>query len=192
MKLALATQTSEVGSPAAVSLLSGTFEERAAKAAAWGAAGLELLPIDPAALDPQAVRKILQRNGLEAAAIGSVLLGFAGLTLLHSDPKIAAQAESRLHALIDFAAAVGAPLVGLGGHPGRRIRRLSPRPWGARTDQPLPDGFRHQHRRRIGTGPEGRPSCPGPAARHLPHEHGGEFVGRRLPARDVCRSVVAC
>ena len=119
MKLALATQTSEVGSPAAVSLLSGTFEERAAKAAAWGAAGLELLPIDPAALDPQAVRKILQRNGLEAAAIGSVLLGFAGLTLLHSDPEKAAQAESRLHALIDFAAAVGAPLVGLGGHRGR-------------------------------------------------------------------------
>lgn len=119
MKLALATQTPEVGPPAPVSLLSGSFEERAAKAAEWGAAGLELLPIDPAALDPQAIRQTLKRYGLEAAAIGSVLLGFAGLTLLHPDPEKASQAESRLLALIDLAAAVEAPLVGIGGHRGR-------------------------------------------------------------------------
>ncbi len=119
MKLALATQTPEVGSPAAVSLLSGSFEERAAKAAAWGAAGLELIPFDPASLDTRAVRQTLQRHGLEAAAIGSVLLGFAGLTLLHADPEVASQAERRLMALIDLAVAVGAPLVGLGGHRGR-------------------------------------------------------------------------
>lgn len=119
MKIALATQTAEVGRPAAVSLLSGSFEERAAKASEWGAAGLELLPVDPAALDPQAVRQVLQRHGLEAAAIGSVLLGFGGITLLEADAEKARLAEARLHALIDFAAATGAPLVGIGGHRGR-------------------------------------------------------------------------
>jgi sugar phosphate isomerase/epimerase len=99
--------------------LTGSFEERAAKAAEWGADGLELIPLDPASLDPAAVRQVLQRHGLEAAAIGSVLLGFAGLTLLHADPKIAAQARGRLTALIDFAAEIGAPLIGVGGHRGR-------------------------------------------------------------------------
>jgi sugar phosphate isomerase/epimerase len=119
MKIALATQTPEVDRPAVVSLLSGTFEERAAKASEWGADGLELLPFHPAALDAQAVRETLQRHGLEAAAIGSVLLGFGGITLLDAEAEKARRAEARLHELIDFAAATGASLVGIGGHRGR-------------------------------------------------------------------------
>jgi sugar phosphate isomerase/epimerase len=85
-----------------------------------GADGVELMTADPATLDAAAVRASLQRNGLEAAAIGSgaVVLA-AGLTLLHADPEKARQAEARARHLVNFAAAVGAPLVTIGSFRGR-------------------------------------------------------------------------
>ncbi|MFC2031330.1 sugar phosphate isomerase/epimerase family protein [Chloroflexota bacterium] len=119
MKLSLTVQTPEVRSPSPVSLLSGTFEERLVKAARLGADGLELLPIDPASLPADQLRTRLEEHGLAAAAIGTVLLGFAGVTLLHADPEAAAQAQTRLREMIDFAGAVGAPLVTIGGFRGR-------------------------------------------------------------------------
>jgi sugar phosphate isomerase/epimerase len=119
MKLSLSVQTPEVQFAAPVALLTGTFEEKVTKAAALGAQGLELMPVDPAALDAPALCASMERAGLEAAAIGSTLLGAVGLTLLQADTEKVAQARARLRDLIDFAAAVGAPLVTIGSVRGR-------------------------------------------------------------------------
>lgn len=120
MKLALTVQTPEVEPLIPVALLSGTFAEKLAKAARLGAAGVELMPSDPAALNSQAIRASLHQHGLKVAAVGSGGIPFAaGLTLLHPDPAKAGQAESRLYQLIDFAAAVGSPLVTIGSFRGR-------------------------------------------------------------------------
>jgi len=115
VKLSLATQTPEVQPLLPVSLLDGPFEERVAKAADLGVDGVELMTAEPARLDVAEIRAGLARSGLEVAAVGSGAVAFAaGLTLLHPDAARAAQARARLGQLIDFAAAVGAPLVTVG------------------------------------------------------------------------------
>lgn len=120
MKLSLAIQTSEAQPVVPVSLLSGTFEEKLAKAAGLGFDGVELMVVEPAGLDAHAIRASLAQNRLAAAAIGSGAVGFsAGLTLLHADPGVADRARSRLNDLIGFAAAVGAPVVTVGSFRGR-------------------------------------------------------------------------
>ena len=120
MKLSIAVQTSEVQSVVPVALLSGTFEEKLAKAASLGADGVELMCVEPRTLDADGIRSTLMRNGLEVSAVGSGAIGFAtGLTLLHADPTKTEQARARLGQLIDFAAAVGAPLVTVGSFRGR-------------------------------------------------------------------------
>jgi sugar phosphate isomerase/epimerase len=119
MKLALCVQTPEVDPPSPVAVLSGTFEEKARKAAALGVDGLELAPMDPASLDAAAIRATLQQNGLQVAAVASVSLGLSGLTLLSADASVAARARKRLHDLIAFAGALGAPLVTIGSLRGR-------------------------------------------------------------------------
>jgi len=120
MKLSLAIQTPEVAPLVPVALLTGTFEEKLAKAARLGVEGVELMVADPARLDAAAIRRSLQASGLRAAAIGSGAVAFAtGLTLLHADASRSAQAGQRLRDLIGLAAAVGAPLVTIGSFRGR-------------------------------------------------------------------------
>jgi sugar phosphate isomerase/epimerase len=120
MKLSLAIQTPEVASTVPVCLLNGTFEARLVRAAELGADGIELIPLDPAKLDPAAIRAQLASNRLEAAAVGSVALGLVGgLTLLHADRETSALARSRLRDLIVFASKVGAPVLTLGNFRGR-------------------------------------------------------------------------
>lgn len=120
LKLAICVQTDEAPRPVPVALFSGPLAERAHKAAAAGADGLELMPVDPARLDAAAVRDLLAEYGLAAAAIGSGAIAFStGLTLLHADPIMAEHARTRLADLIDFAAAVGAPVVTVGSLRGR-------------------------------------------------------------------------
>lgn len=120
MKLALAIQTPDVPVPVPVALLTGTLEDKLAKAAQMGAQGVELMVADPAALDAAGIRALLIRHGLQAAAVGSGAVALtAGLTLLHADASKAAQAEARLRDLVEFAAAVGAPLVTIGSFRGR-------------------------------------------------------------------------
>jgi len=112
MKLSLAIQTPEVEPLVPVALLNGTFEEKLPKAARLGADGVELMSANPALLDAGTIRASLQEHGLEAAAIGSGAVAFAtGLTLLHADPEKAGRAKAVMHALVDLAAAVSAPLV---------------------------------------------------------------------------------
>ncbi len=120
MRLCLALQTPEVQPLVPVALLTGTFEEKLAKAAAWGADGVELLTADPVRLDAGAILKSLREKGLTAAAVGSGAIAFAtGLTLLHSDPAKADLAQARMRDLIDFAFGVEAPLVTVGSFRGR-------------------------------------------------------------------------
>ncbi len=115
MKLALVVQTPDVEPQIPVALLTGTFEEKLARAAALGADGVELMPANPAGLDPDEIRRTLERHGLHAAAIGSGGVRLVtGLSLLDADLARAREAESRLQRLIELAAAVGAPLVTIG------------------------------------------------------------------------------
>ncbi len=115
MKLALAIQTPEVPRLVPVALLSGTFEEKLEKAAALGYDGVELMTVDPAALDAAALGASVENAGLRVAAVGSGAVAFVGkLTLLSADPAVSQAAWDRLQALIDLAAGVGAPLVTIG------------------------------------------------------------------------------
>jgi sugar phosphate isomerase/epimerase len=62
----------------------------------------------------------VRQNRLEVAAVASGGMAFAlGFTLLNADASIAAQAKTRLYDLIDFAAALGAPVVTIGSFRGR-------------------------------------------------------------------------
>lgn len=117
MKLSLAIQTPEVPMPVPVCFFTGTFEERLAKAANAdaGADGVEFMTSDPASLDAAAIRGLLLKNGLEAAAVGSGAMAFAaGLTLLNPDAEKAKEAKKRAFHLVDFAAGIGAPIVTVG------------------------------------------------------------------------------
>jgi sugar phosphate isomerase/epimerase len=120
MKLSLTIQTAEVPIPVPVALLAGAFEEKLARAAYLGADGVELMSTDPAELDVDSIRASLLQHGLRVAAIGSGAVAYVtGLTLLHADQAQAERAETRLRRLIDFAAAVGSPLVTIGSFRGR-------------------------------------------------------------------------
>ncbi len=120
MKLSLAVQTAEIQQSVPVALLSGTFEEKLQKARDLGADGVELMAVDPVQLDVGGIRASLDQNGLEAAAVGTGAVAFVtGLTLLQADPAKASAARARLHALINLAAGLGAPVVTVGSLRGR-------------------------------------------------------------------------
>lgn len=120
MKLALATPTPEVETPIPVALLSGTFSERLQKAARLGYDGVELMVVRPGQLDARAIHTQISESGLAVVAIASGAIYLVDkLTLLASDVEVSRQATVRLHALIDFAAALEAPLVTIGSFRGR-------------------------------------------------------------------------
>jgi len=120
MKLSFAMSTPEVTAPVPVALASGSFAERLEKAARWGYDGVELIAARPDELDAAAVRAQVGRMGLEVAAIASGAVFMVDkLTLLAADADVMRKAAARLDALIDFAAAVGAPIVTIGSFRGR-------------------------------------------------------------------------
>ena len=120
MKLSLAVQTPEAPERSPISLLSGSFDEMAAKAADWGADGLELMPLDVTRLDPAEISATLARHRLESCAVGTALFTIlGGITLLDPDAEKAALAKERLFRAIEFASALGAPLLTIGGFRGR-------------------------------------------------------------------------
>lgn len=120
MKLSITIQTSEVEPIVPVALISGSLEEKLDKAAAWGADGVELMTVKPRALDWEQIASCLAQHRLEVAAVASGAMLFAsGITLLHRDPEIMAMAKSRLFDLIEFASALGAPVVTIGSFRGR-------------------------------------------------------------------------
>jgi sugar phosphate isomerase/epimerase len=120
MKLSITIQTPEVQTVVPVALLTGTLQEKIEKAARWGADGVELLTTNPKELKPEEMLAFVRQNRLEVAAVASGGMAFAlGFTLLNADASIAAQAKTRLYDLIDFAAALGAPVVTIGSFRGR-------------------------------------------------------------------------
>lgn len=120
VKLATAIQTPEVPHPVPVALLSGSLEEKLAKAARWGADGVELMPCNPKELDGGHIKNLCREHNLSvaAAASGAITLT-TGYTLLNADARACELAKLRLYDLIDFAAAVGAPIVTIGSFRGK-------------------------------------------------------------------------
>lgn len=120
MKLALATPTPEVKVPVPVALLSGAFAERLQKAARLGYEGVELMVVRPGELDIDHIRAQIAEAGLEVAAIGTGAIYLVDkVSLLAPDFEHSKQAAARLHALVEFAASLGAPLVTIGSFRGR-------------------------------------------------------------------------
>jgi len=120
MKLSITIQTPEVPCLIPVALLSGSLEEKLAKAAQWGAQGIEFMTSNPRELNPAEIKARLCAYGLEASAVASGAITMSlGITLLHTDPASADLARSRLYELIDFASAVGAPIVTIGSFRGK-------------------------------------------------------------------------
>jgi sugar phosphate isomerase/epimerase len=120
MKRSLCIQTPETVSRSAISLISGDFDEVLSKARQWGADGIELMPVEPTQVDAPALLASLKAHSLQVAGVGTALLNLvAGLTLLNSDAGKAQQARMVFQQTIDFAAAVGAPLVTVGSFRGR-------------------------------------------------------------------------
>ena len=120
MKLSITIQTPEVPRPIPVALLTGSLEEKMSKAAGWGADGIEFMTSNPKDLDPAEIRSCLRAYGLDASAVatGAITMSL-GITLLHSDSACANLARTRLYELIDFASAIGAPLVTIGSFRGK-------------------------------------------------------------------------
>ena len=122
MKLSLTIQTPEVPVQVPVALLSGTLEEKLAKAARMGANGVELITTEPASLDIATLKALLDINQLQVAAIASGGMAFAAkLTLLNPDTQAAALARQRLDELIALASAVHAPVITVGSFRGRSL-----------------------------------------------------------------------
>ena len=102
-----------------LALISGTFEEKAHKAALLGFDGIELMVRDPAGLDWPHVQATLQAAGLEVPQIVTgELYGADGLCLVTADNDLYRRAEARLHSVIDLAAYLGA-MINLGRTRGR-------------------------------------------------------------------------
>jgi sugar phosphate isomerase/epimerase len=94
--------------------------EKVQKAAQLGVDGLELMTADPSRVDARQLRAEMEAHCLLAVAVGSGAAAMQdGLHLLHSDPQVSDHAARRLNELIDFASAVGAPLVTIGSFRGK-------------------------------------------------------------------------
>jgi sugar phosphate isomerase/epimerase len=120
MKLSICVQTDEVDRAIPVALFTGSFSERVRKAAMFGADGVELMTVNPAALDAPAIRTTLTQRDVSVSAIGSGGIAFTtGLTLLHADAGASVRARALLGELIDLASALAAPLVTIGSFRGR-------------------------------------------------------------------------
>ena len=120
MKLSLAVQTTETPNRSPISLLSGSLDEMARKAADWGADGVELMPVDVSQLDAGEIAATFARQRLEICAVGTALFAIlGGMTLLDPDAEKSERAQQRLQDAIHFAAAIGAPLLTIGGFRGR-------------------------------------------------------------------------
>jgi sugar phosphate isomerase/epimerase len=103
-----------------LALLRGTFEEKAAKAAALGYDGIELMVRDPAGLDWPHVRRTLAQAGLEVPqVVTGELFGADGLCLVTPDDDLYARSVQRAQAVVDLAAYLHHAIVNVGRLRGR-------------------------------------------------------------------------
>lgn len=102
-----------------LALLSGSFEVKVHKAAQLGYDGIEIMVRDPATLDWQAIKNILQSTTLEVPqVVTGELFGTDGLALVTPDTELYQRALARTRSVIDFAAWLGA-MVNIGRLRGR-------------------------------------------------------------------------
>lgn len=102
-----------------LALLSGSFEEKAAKAAALGYDGIELMVRDPAGLDWPHVKATLDVAGLQTPqVVTGELFGADGLRLVTPDADLYRRAVERTQSVIDLAGYLGA-MVNIGRLRGR-------------------------------------------------------------------------
>jgi 5-keto-L-gluconate epimerase len=113
-----------------LALLSGTFEEKARKAAALGYDGVELMVRDPAGLDWPYVKRTLEEAGLQAPqVVTGELFGADGLRLLTPHDDLYRRAMQRTEAVVDLAGFLGA-MVNIGRLRGRLEGLPAADPWG--------------------------------------------------------------
>jgi sugar phosphate isomerase/epimerase len=103
MKLACVVTTPD-GAKGAFSLLTGTFEEKLAKAQALGYEGVELMVRDAASLDAEAIKAALDRYGLQVPQIVTgEIYATDGLALVHPDPAVCETAMQRAQDVVKLA-----------------------------------------------------------------------------------------
>jgi sugar phosphate isomerase/epimerase len=125
MKLAAVVSTPDVRN-APLALLSGSFEEKAAKAHSWGYSGVELMVRDPSSLDLGHLRSVLDKNCLDVVQIVTgELFGADRLCLVTPSTDILQKAQVRIRQIIQFAAAFQA-YVNIGRFRGRLDSMESP------------------------------------------------------------------
>lgn len=95
MKLAVSIATPEVKDEPRLALFEGSFEERLAKAKAYGYDGIELVTKAPAALDMIHLECLLKRYRLQAAAVASGVLRLH--VVLHYCPPRKKKGRLRSH-----------------------------------------------------------------------------------------------
>jgi sugar phosphate isomerase/epimerase len=82
------------------------------RAAALGYDAIELFPPEPDALAPQSVGDLLSPHKLTVSAVGSGAGSVRHkLSLTHADPAHREQARAFIRAMVDFAAALNAPVI---------------------------------------------------------------------------------
>jgi len=109
MKLGCVISTSDVIRKGPLALLSGSFEEKLAKAKKMGYHGVELMVRDPELLNIDQIKSSLFHYGLEVPQIVTgELYGMDGVALVHPDPLVFQEARRRIQAVIRFAGALGA------------------------------------------------------------------------------------
>ena len=87
---------------------SGDMEEIFGKLGEFGYEAVELFVRDPRELDAERVNRLLVKNGLQAAAVGTgPIVAEDGLSLTHDDIGIRKNAVARGKVVVDFAAALG-------------------------------------------------------------------------------------
>jgi sugar phosphate isomerase/epimerase len=92
-----------------LALLSGTFEEKLARAARLGYRGIEFMVRDPAGLEWPQIKAAIQNAGLEVPqVVTGELFGADGLCLVTADDDLYRRAEARTRSVIDLAAYLGA------------------------------------------------------------------------------------
>src|SRR5262245_28185710 len=112
-----------------LALLSGTFEEKAQKAAVLGYDGIELMVRDPAGLDWRHVKRTLDGAGLQTPQrVTGELFGADGLRLLTADAELYRRAVQRTQSVIDLASFLGA-MVNIGRLRGRLEGLTVANPW---------------------------------------------------------------
>jgi sugar phosphate isomerase/epimerase len=98
------------------------FDERLAKAAAYGFDGVELMAVEPGRCDGPRMKAAAAKVGLAVSAVASGAVAAAtGLTLLAADEETRTAARRRLSELVRLAADIGAPVVTIGSFKGKAV-----------------------------------------------------------------------